>query len=290
MFDGKDVLSLDGDHLDISFRAEDTWPAMTPAGSIKYYAFGIGDPQSGPVVQLGLVTTLAEEPLDWRHVIDPPHFHGSDQFRVLAGGEWSVAGKPLHAGDFVFQEAGMVYREHPASDDPAWLVLVMGDRRGALPTFISDADRETVIDGGEYFQPADADAYAHPAGPKGIPAISTSDGECQRPGYLFRSLADLDEGAPFTGTWGDAEVGPSVEIVRAAPGQRIRPASVCGTEQLLVVTAGSATIGSDEYARGDMRVQGSDEPMAAIVAGSHGCQLTIVVADRRHQPLAAEMV
>ena len=53
MFDGKDVLTLDGDHLDITFRAEEAWPSMTPAGSIKYHAFGIGDPQSGPVVQLG---------------------------------------------------------------------------------------------------------------------------------------------------------------------------------------------------------------------------------------------
>lgn len=58
----------------------------------------------------------------------------------------------------------------------------------------------------------------------------------------------------------------------------------------MVVTAGSAAIGSDEYVRGDMRVQATDEPMAAIVAGPNGCQLAIIVADRRHQPLAAEMV
>lgn len=289
MFDGKDLITLDGDHLDISFRAKDAWPCMTPAGSIRYHTFGIGDPQSGPVVQLGLITTLADEPLDWRHVVDPPQFHGTDQFRVLIGGECDVASRPLHAGGFVFQEAGKVYREHPASDHPAWLVLVMGDRRGALPTIMNDADRETMIDGGEYLQPAEADAYAHPAGPKGIPAVTTSDGGCSR-GYLFRSLADLDDGTSFTGEWGDAEVGPSVEMVRAAPGQTIRPASVCGTEQFMVVIAGSAAIGSHEYARDDMRIQGTDEPMAAIVAGPKGCQLAIVVADRRHQPLATEMV
>ncbi len=58
----------------------------------------------------------------------------------------------------------------------------------------------------------------------------------------------------------------------------------------MVVIAGSAAVGSHEYVRGDMRVQATDEPMAAIVAGSNSCQLAIVVADRRHQPLAAEMV
>ena len=118
MFDGKDLITLDGDHLDISFRAKDAWPCMTPAGSIRYHTFGIGDPQSGPVVQLGLITTLADEPLDWRHVVDPPQFHGTDQFRVLIGGECDVASRPLHAGGFVFQEAGKVYRAHPASDHP----------------------------------------------------------------------------------------------------------------------------------------------------------------------------
>ena len=117
---------------------------MTPAGSIKNYTFGIGDSEAGPLVQLGLVTSLAEEPLDWRHVVDPPHFHGSDQFRVLAGGEWNVGGKPLYTGEFMFQEAGKVYREHPASDDPAWIVLVIGDRRGALPTIMAEADKADV--------------------------------------------------------------------------------------------------------------------------------------------------
>ncbi|MBZ4521864.1 hypothetical protein [Mycobacterium avium] len=289
MFDGQGVLNLDGDHLDISYRAGADWPSMTPAGSLKLYAFGIGDPQAGPMVQLGLVTSLPEELLDWRHVIDPPHFHGTDQFRVLAGGEWTVGGKPLHTGDFLFQEAGKVYREHPASDDPAWIVLVIGDRRGVLPTIMNEADKATLIDGGDNFRAADAEDYAHPAGPKGIAAIETSDGGCSR-GYLQRSISDLEEGTPFRGTFGDAEVGPSVLMLRSAPDQTVRPASVCGTEQFLIVTAGSATIGPDSYQRGDMRVQRADQPMAPIVAGADGCELTILIADRRHQPSDAAVV
>lgn len=202
---------------------------------------------------------------------------------MLAAGTWTVGGKPLRAGDFVLQEAGKVYREHPASEDPAWIVLVIGDRRGALPTIISEADRETLIDGGESFRPADPASYAHPAGPRGVPAISTNRGACSR-GYLHGSLSDLDEAKPLTGTFGDSERGPSVELVRAAPGQPIRPASLCGTEQFLVVTRGSANIGSATYAEGDMRIQRAGEPMPAVFAGSGGCEITIVVADRRHTP------
>jgi hypothetical protein len=286
MFDGQDVLSLEGNHLDISYRADGTLPSMTPAGSIKNYTFGIGDAQAGPLVQLGLVTSLPEEPLDWRHVVDPPHFHGSDQFRILAGGEWNVGGKPLRGGDFIFQEAGKVYSEHPVSDDPAWIVLVIGDRRGALPTIMAEADKETLIDGGANFRAADAEDYAHPAGPKGVAAVETSEGGCSR-GYLRGSVGGLAEGAPLVGTFGDLEVGPSVHLVSAASRETIRQASVCGTEQFLVVTGGRVTIGSDEYLPGDMRVQRAEELMPALVAGADGCQLTLVVADRRHQPTEA---
>lgn len=286
MFDGQDVLTLEGDHLNISYRAQDTWPSMTPAGSIKNYTFGIGDPQAGPLVQLGLVTSMPEEPLDWRHVVDPPHFHGSDQFRVLAGGEWNVGGRPLHAGDYMFQEAGKVYREHPASADPAWIVLVIGDRRGALPTIMAEADRQTLIDGGDNFRAADAEHYAHPAGPQGMPAVETSAGGCSR-GYLQGSVAALAAGTPLRGVFGDAEAGPSVQLIHATADETIRPESVCGTEQFLLVTGGKLTIGSDDYLPGDMRVQRADDPMPALIAGAEGCKLTVVVADRRHQPIEA---
>ena len=284
MFDGQNVLTLDGDHLDVSYRAEGTWPSMTPAGSIKNYTFGIGDPEAGPLVQLGLVTSMPEEPLDWRHVVDPPHFHGSDQFRVLAGGEWNVGGRPLRAGEFMFQEAGKVYREHPASEEPAWIVLVIGDRRGALPTIMADADKETLIDGGENFRAADAANYAHPAGPKGIPDIETTRGGCER-GYLSGSIATLTDDAPLDGTFGDGRVGPIVHLAQVGPHETIRSASVCGTEQFLLVTGGSMTAGSAEYFPGDMRVQRADEPMPALVAGPEGCQVTLLVADRQHRPV-----
>ncbi len=283
MFDGQGVLELEGDHLDLSYRADDTWPSMTPAGSIKNYTFGIGDPQAGPLVQLGLVSSMPEEPLDWRHVVDPPHFHGSDQFRVLAAGEWNVGGRPLHCGDFMFQEAGKVYREHPASDDTAWLVLVIADRRGALPTIMAEADKETLIDGGENFRAAEADTYAHPAGPKGIADIKTTGGAPAR-GYLQGSTSELTAGEPLHGVFGDAEAGPAVHIANVGPRQTFRPAAVCGTEQFVVVTGGSLSIGEDTYLPGDMRVQRADEVMPALIAGPEGCELTLVIADRRHQP------
>lgn len=44
VFDGQDVLSLQGDHLDISYRVEGSWPSMRPAGSIKNYSLAIRKP------------------------------------------------------------------------------------------------------------------------------------------------------------------------------------------------------------------------------------------------------
>ncbi len=285
MFDGQAVLMLDGDHLDLSFRAEESWPSMTPAGSIRNYTFGIGDQRCGPLVQLGLVTTSDEEPLDWRHVVDPPHFHGSDQFRVLAGGRWSVGPHHLDAGDYLFQESGLVYREHPVGADPAWLVLVIGDRRGLLPTIVRDADRETLIDAGANFRAADSDDYAHPAGPKGVAAVSTSAGPCHR-GYLSRREIGDYTGSSLTATFGDVAAGPSVTISTAAAHHQVIAETCCATEQLIVVNSGSAVIDDIEYRVGDIRIQAAGVPMGAIVAGASGGEITVLVGDRRCLPVA----
>src|SRR3546814_6907980 len=89
MFEGRGRLALEGDHLDISYRRPDTWPNMTPGGSIKAHTFNLGDPEAGPNIQLGIMSTVDGERLDWPHSIDPPHHHGSDQFRVISQGEWT---------------------------------------------------------------------------------------------------------------------------------------------------------------------------------------------------------
>lgn len=279
MFDGYGALELHDRPLWLSYRDEESWPTMTPGGSIKNFTFGLGDPVTGPIVQLGLVTRQSSEPLDWKHVVDPPHFHGSDQFRVLAGGRWSLAGQPLATGEFAFQEAGRVYREHPDGDDPAWILLIIGDRRGSSPTVVREEDRSTVIDTGNALdRPVDAADYAHPAGPRGLPAVATTGGSMSR-GYLRGRIADVAAGA-LSGVLGDARSGPVVHVLHVEP-HAVVPAHVAATEQFLAVISGSCSIDDAEHRGGDMRVQPAGVSMPEVVAGPDGVELTLVVADRR---------
>ncbi|MFA5494327.1 MAG: hypothetical protein WC247_06085 [Porticoccaceae bacterium] len=288
MFNGYGVLELGSDYLDLSYRRPEEWPLMTPQGSIKSFTFEMGDPESGPVFQLGLISPLESEPLDWPNSIDPPHFHGTDQFRVISGGEWSLANKTMGAGSFAFQESGLRYSEHPGKGGAAWVMLVLGDRRGARPTLVREAHKETLINTGSgNDRPlADDEVYPHPAGPRGIAAIATSEGPCER-GYRLGSFAALARGvqdhkpALVSGVLGDRDRGPVALVVKAAPGCRVSAASTCGSERFLVVSGGSCRIGDREYVAGDMRIQGAYREMPEIVSGADGLEATWIIADRR---------
>lgn len=287
MFNGNGVLNLNGDHLDLSYRDPSKWPSFTPGGSIRSITFDFGDPKVGPVVQLGLVSSVPgeSEHLDWAHSIDPPHFHGSDQFRVISGGEWNLTGKSLPAGSYAFQESGLRYQEHPGDAHTAWVMLVIGDKRGARPTLLLKADYETVINtGSANDRPVQKDEeYPHPAGPRGVAAIATTAGCCER-GYLRGAFTDIPADKPLSAVFGDAEAGPAVHLLKALPNQTAVPASSYATERLLVVTTGSCRIGDSEYRAGDMRIQRAGDPMPAIVSGAEGLEATLVIADRRAQP------
>lgn len=290
MFDGRGILTLEGDHLDLSFGDCQQWPSLTPGGSIRHYSFDIGDSVVGPVVMLGAIVPVEGEMLDWEHSIDPPHFHGSDQFRVIPKGEWILANKPIKAGGFAFQESGLRYREHPGGDGAAWTMLVVGDRRGIRPTVMRQADRDNLIDtGSEYDRPlAEQEVYPHPAGPRGIAAIATTAGPCER-GYLWGRLDALGNGqnsGALSGVFGDAEGGPLAHLLKGSPGQPLLPEVTYATELLLIVTDGSCRIGDHEYRGGDIRLQAAQAPMPAIVAGPNGAEVTLIVADRRALPQA----
>jgi hypothetical protein len=281
---------LDGDHLDLTYRDRDAWPSLTPAGSLKSFAFDIGDPVAGPTVLLGLVTKVEGEDLDWRHSVDPVHHHGTDQFRVIMGGEWMLAGKPMAAGAYGFQEAGWVYQEHPIHGGPVWTLTMMADRRGARATLKLEKDLTTVIEGGElgaaYGAPVESEPYPHPAGDKGLAAVATTLGPCER-GYLSGRLADLganDTPQAVTAVLGDEKAGPVVHVLKAAPNETVAPACIYPTELVLSVVAGSCRVGATEYQAGDIRVQGADARMDAVVAGPDGVQAVLVVADRRASP------
>ena len=288
MFNGYGVLTLDGDHLDISYRRPEEWPNMTPQGSIKSFTFEMGDPETGPVFQLGIISPLDSEPLDWPNSIDPPHFHGTDQFRVISSGTWHVANHSLSAGTFVFQESGLRYSEHPGEGGAAWIMLVLGDRRGARPTLVRDAHRETLINTGSTNDKplADDETYPHPAGPRGVAAIATSEGPCQRC-YRVGSFAALaararpGQPAQVSGLLGDRDSGPVTLVARCAPGLALSPPSLCASERLLLISGGSCRIGDREYRAGDIRIQCGGDLLPAIIAGPEGLDITCVVADRR---------
>ncbi|WP_242127407.1 hypothetical protein [Sphingobium sp. Sx8-8] len=296
MFRGYAGLSLDGDHLDLSYRDRDAWPDMTPKGSVKSFAFDIGDPEAGPTVLLGLMTKVEGEDLDWKHSVDPVHHHGTDQFRMVAGGEWTVAGKSMPAGTYGFQEAGWVYQEHPVHGGPVWTLLIMGDRRGSRSILRFKKDMATVIDGGEvgeaFGQPVEGEPYPHPAGDKGIAAVATTLGPCER-GYLSGQVGDLGRnGKPetMTGILGDATVGPAVHVLNTKANQTIIPACVYPTELVLLVVGGACRVGDVEYSAGDMRVQRADVALDTVVAGPDGAEVLVVVGDRRAQPKLASAV
>lgn len=288
MFNGYGNLQLDGDHLDLSYRQPELWPAFTPKGSIRSFVFEIGDAEKGPVIQLGLMTAVADEVLDWPHSIDPPHFHGSDQFRLVVGGAWELAGKLQQRGGYSLQESGRIYREHPGPEGAAWLMLVIGDRRGAKAEIIRSDDLDSLIDiDNEYFQPSNEDGHYHPAGPKGIAAIRSTDGDCVN-GYLRKAVSDLASNSASSHLLGDEQAGPLTQILNYSADTEVLPASQCATERLLVISQGSCTIGERCYQAGDLRLQQADTLMPAIVSGSEGVHMAMVVADRRAAVTLAE--
>lgn len=291
MFNGHGQLDFDSDHIVISFREPEIWPSLTPLGSIKAFTFDVGDPVTGPGIQLGLMSTLSAEPLDWKHSIDPMHHHGSDQFRIVLSGDWSLARRQLRAGSFAFQEAGWIYQEHPASQDMVWMMLVMGDRRGTRATLRLSEDNDTVFDAGEAFGvPSIGSPYPHPAGDRGVAAIATSLGSCQQ-GYLRGRFEDLaDEGdadeASVCGVLGDENSGPLIHILNVSAGRPILPPSICETERILISVAGSFRIGSKEYRSGEIYVQKAGAPMGPLASGGSGSHMAVIVADRRCSQLS----
>src|ERR1700757_421869 len=131
MFDAHGTLTLGASHVDFSYSRPEGWLPMTPSGSIKPHVIDLGGDVAGPVIQVGIIKPIEGEALDWRHSVDPLHFHGSDQFRTTVEGDWVLAGRKVPSGTFSLQEAGIVYQESPAGDGAAKVFLVMGDRRGA---------------------------------------------------------------------------------------------------------------------------------------------------------------
>lgn len=227
------------------------------------------------------------ETLDWTNKVDPVHYHGTDQFRVVPGGDWVLAGHPLSQGSYSFQEAGWTYQEHPAHGE-AWTILVLGDRRGSLATLKRKSDENGLIET-VYGQPVYTGGdYPHPAGPKGIAAVSTTQGPCER-GYIFGRIEDLKSLKPaapaLTGLLGDETTGPVIHVLKAESQSVAIPSCTYETELFLAVTKGASRIGEVDYQRGDLRLQKAGTTLPEVTAGADGFEGILVVADRRASPV-----
>ena len=171
----------------------------------------------------------------------------------------------------------MVYQEHPRENGAASMMLIMGDRRGVLPTLALKKDEETMIrPGGVYDLPDPDKAYPHPAGDRGVAAIATSAGAA-RQGFVW---GDFDD-SPACGLLGDSETGPVVYIVRGGPGEIVLPPSTSATEMVVAVVDGAAHLGEETYLSAELRVQAAGRTMPAILAGDSGLKAILVSADRR---------
>jgi hypothetical protein len=280
------ALSMDGDHVDFSFRHRDAWPPLQWK-SLEGLGFRMGDPDLGPTVNLAAFTFHDDEILDWEHTVDPMHFHGSDQFRLEVAGSWITNGQPLEGGSYGYQASGRVYQEHPGELGRSWLVLVYGDKRGQGATFTLARDREALGVDSIAGQPVATADYPHPAGPKGRVAIATSTGALER-GYLWGSFAERDswpelrDGVTTTaGVFGDAAGGPLSFLLSAASDRVVVPGCTYDTEVFLAISGGACLIDGVAYERGDMRVQRAGEHLDAVVAGADGVDLLLMLGDRR---------
>jgi hypothetical protein len=292
MFEAKGF-ELQDDHLDLSYSATSGWPDLGPARSLWV---SLGDPVSGPALQLG-----ETDPLSGEMVWLPPHYHGSDQVRAMIRGEFVISNKHLQPGDFVFQEAGRRYREggSAATPEPVWILGIMGARRGAPSTFTASMETEFPLDaiGEEQLDlprsPEDPRWADVPGGSEGISMIATTFGGCKR-GHLWGAFPDMQE--PHNGiAWregnessriaaaliGDMDSGPVLCFVEGLPDLVAIPGDEWKTEVVVVIVRGSCHIGSDVYSAGDIRVQRSGSEMADVVAGESGVSVLFIIADRR---------
>jgi hypothetical protein len=279
-------------HLDLSFGEPASWPGLA-GDAMKSLWISLGDPVSGPALQLGSVVPVPME------MFTPTHFHGSDQFRLVIAGEMIVSKEHMLPGRFGYQEAGRAYREAAAVCDSLAIVVIMGDRRGALTVFTQgDGDGYLEALGGadafdsQLDRPLGKDEESTlPDGPKGTTAIASTVGAPHH-GYLWGSFDDAaswpalgsDTHASAT-LFGDETSGPIAYLVKCGPNELVMPTSTTATEVLTAVAKGSLRIGDAEYATGDLRIQQADCPQDAIVSGPNGVEALVMIADRRADPV-----
>lgn len=280
---------MDGDHLDLSFRDTSRWPRVGPSeGMPPSLWLSLGDPNSGPAIQLGCC-----QPPPQAMWLDT-HYHASDQFRAVVQGDFQLQRKHMRAGDFGYQQSGIPYREGfpDGGTEDLWMFAVHGNRRGARSTLTRSDGTFLLPEVGEdqLDRPVDSPDSRYwdtvPGGAKGMVALVTNAGPV-RGGFSWGSFEDtgswqsLTEGVRATaGLLSDRKAGPIILTLQAEADRVVAPAATFATEIVLAILDGSCTVGSQHYHRGDVRVQKAGAPIDLIASGDGGLNAVLLIADR----------
>jgi hypothetical protein len=270
--------SVDG-HIDLSYRERGGWSEDMGA---QVLALLVGDEQCGPFVVLSYV-----EPSDEQMPLSFAHAHASDTWRISVRGTTNMGRDSYGQGQFRFHDGGVPY----ASDNFAWGpeggygIIVFADRRGFAIRPVQAEIAEKVVP-----EQSAAGAFLgidlqDPC--PGAPAIATTMGPTTR-AHLdggFDRSEEWDEIAPgvrmAAGVAGEPERGPVLVLLDCAAGCEAVPTRVVGTESIVAVVTGSIDAGGTTLAQGDVRLEEAGVEHSALVAGSDGAQLVVIVADRR---------
>jgi hypothetical protein len=287
--------SLQGDHLDLSYRNTGSWTRVGPGFDVPSLWISLGDAVAGPAVQLGLCPPLSAPQDVWLDA----HYHGSDQFRALLLGKFLLQNRHMVAGQFVYQEAGRPYREGLVGGctEDSWMFGVHGERRGARTTVVRHdgtliiPEDQIAADQQDRYIDSPTDPYWNdvPGGSKGIAAVATTH-QSKHSTFIWGSFGDtakwraIDENVSvMAGAFGHKEAGPIILTLHCEPDRVALPSLTAATELLVVVVRGSVRMGTNRYEKGEVRIQKSDVPLDSIAVGAEGADVVLMIADRRAQ-------
>jgi hypothetical protein len=111
-------------HVDGSFDDAAAWPAIGDGSRIAVSLLGVHD--VGPVV------ILQRTPAG--RVATPAATWGSDVFRCVIAGSHGASGRTVEMGDTTVRAAGEPWEEVVAGPDGLDELIIVGDRRGAVPS------------------------------------------------------------------------------------------------------------------------------------------------------------
>lgn len=273
------------DHVDLSFREPGEWLDLpypeSSGGQISLMLFG--DERDGPFAVLG-----ATDPTDMASPRGPAHGHESDSWRISLIGSSPMGNEEYGPGEFRWQDGGRPYGAdgYASGRDGGYHLVMFGDRRG----FATQPVKKELT---EHFAQRDAGVAMlfsidvpdeYPAEARGM---ATTIGARDKAGKVNGSFADSAPWQPAgpgvrasAGVMGHLAVGPLILLARADAAAEVVAPEASGTEVVVMVVAGSCTIGDETYAQGDLRIQTAGSSLPSIVAGPDGADLTIVIADR----------